>query len=85
MRSGIFLTLCVMGYIAFIVWNVYKLKDIARNPQKYETVKGKERYRRSFWYESQPLLLTLDEGYLLTATPSDLERGITPVGPPAPR
>ena len=51
MRSGIFLTLCVMGYIAFIVWNVYKLKDIARNPQKYETVKGKERYRRSFWYE----------------------------------
>lgn len=52
MRSGIFLTLCVMGYIAFIVWNVYKLKDIARNPQKYETVKGKERYRRSFWYES---------------------------------
>lgn len=52
MRSGIFLTLCVIGYIAFIVWNIYKLKDIARNPQKYETVKGKERYRKSFWYES---------------------------------
>ena len=31
----------------------------------------------------QPLLLTLDEGYLLTATPPDLERGITPLGPPA--
>lgn len=52
MRSGIFLTLCVIGYIAFIVWNVYKLKDISRNPQKYETVKGKERYKKSFWYES---------------------------------
>ena len=32
----------------------------------------------------QLLLLTLDEGYLLTATPSDLERGIAPLGPPAP-
>ena len=32
----------------------------------------------------QPLLLTLDEGYLLTATPSDLECGIAPLGPPGP-
>ena len=32
----------------------------------------------------QPLLLTLGEGYLLTTTPSDLERGIGPLGPPAP-
>ena len=32
----------------------------------------------------QPLLLTLDEGYLLTAAPSDLECGIAPLGPPAP-
>ena len=31
----------------------------------------------------QPLLLTLDEGYLLIAAPSDLERGIAPLGPPA--
>ena len=30
------------------------------------------------------LLLTLDEGYLLTATPPDLERGVAPLGPPAP-
>jgi len=28
--------------------------------------------------------LTLDEGYLLTATPPDLERGVAPLGPPAP-
>ena len=29
------------------------------------------------------LLLTLDEGYLLTATPPDLEQGVAPLGPPA--
>ena len=28
--------------------------------------------------------LTLDEGYLLTTAPPDLERGIAPLGPPAP-
>ena len=32
----------------------------------------------------QLLLLTLDEGYLLTTAPSDLERGIAPLGPPVP-
>ena len=32
----------------------------------------------------QPLLLTLHEGYLLTAAPPDLECGIAPLGPPAP-
>ena len=34
--------------------------------------------------KAQPLLLTLDEGYLLTAALSDLQRGIAPLGPPAP-
>ena len=29
----------------------------------------------------QPLLLTLDEGYLLMAAPPDLERGVAPLGP----
>ena len=33
--------------------------------------------------KAQPLLLTLDEGYLLTAPSPDLERGIAPLGPPA--
>ena len=33
--------------------------------------------------KAQPLLLTLDEGYLLTATPPDLERGVAPLSPPA--
>ena len=32
----------------------------------------------------QLLLLTLDEGYLLTATPPNLEYGVAPLGPPAP-
>ena len=32
----------------------------------------------------QPLLLTLDQGYLLTAALPDLQRGIAPLGPPAP-
>ena len=32
----------------------------------------------------QPLLLTLDEGYLLIATPPDLEHGVAPLGPSAP-
>ena len=34
--------------------------------------------------KAQLLLLTLDEGYLLTTAPPDLERGIAPLGPPAP-
>ena len=33
--------------------------------------------------KAQPLLFTLDEGYLLTAAPSDLECGLAPLGPPA--
>ena len=32
----------------------------------------------------QPLLLTLDKGYLLTTAPPDLERGVAPLGPPTP-
>ena len=35
--------------------------------------------------KAQPLLLTLDEGYLLRAAPSDLERGVAPLGPPVPQ
>ena len=34
--------------------------------------------------KEQPLLLTLDEGYLLTTAPSDPERGIDPLGFPVP-
>ena len=34
--------------------------------------------------KDQLLLLTLDKGYLLMAAPPDLERGIAPLGPPAP-
>ena len=34
--------------------------------------------------KSQPLLLTLDETYLLTAAVPDLQHGIAPLGPPVP-
>ena len=34
--------------------------------------------------KAQPLLLTLDERYLLTTAPPDLEHGIGPLGPLAP-
>ena len=34
--------------------------------------------------KAQPLLLTLEEGYPLTAALPDLQRGIAPLGPPAP-
>ena len=34
--------------------------------------------------QAQPLLLSLGKGYLLMAAPSDLERGVAPLGPPAP-
>ena len=34
--------------------------------------------------KAQPLLLTLDEGYLLTAALPDLQCEIDPLGPPAP-
>ena len=34
--------------------------------------------------KAQPLLLTLDEGYLLTAALPDLQRGIAPLDPPVP-
>ena len=34
--------------------------------------------------KAQLLLLTLDKGYLLTATPPDLESGVAPLGPPVP-
>ena len=34
--------------------------------------------------KAQPLLLTLDEGYLLTTAVPDLQHGIAPLGPPAP-
>ena len=34
--------------------------------------------------KAQPLLLTLNEGYLLTSTPPDLQLGMARLGPPMP-
>ena len=39
----------------------------------------------SYSSNAQPLLLTLDESYLLRATTSELERGLAPLGPPMPK
>ena len=43
-----------------------------------------QRYLHVCSSNAQPLLLTLDKGYLLTASLPDLQRGIAPLGPPAP-
>ena len=51
-----------------------KLKDACSLEEKLHGCSSK----------AQPLLLTLDEGSLLTATLPDLQRGIAPLGPPAP-
>ena len=34
--------------------------------------------------KAQPLLLTLEERYIFTTAPPDLESGVAPHGPPAP-
>ena len=41
-------------------------------------------YLHGYSSKAQPLLLTLDEGYPLTATPPDLEHGVAPLSPPVP-
>ena len=51
MRSTIFWVLFSLCYIAFISWNVCKLRDIRNNPQKYKNVKGAEAYQKSSWFE----------------------------------
>ena len=45
---------------------------------------GRGMYLNGCSSKVQPLLLTLDEGYLLSAAPPDLERGIAPLGSPTP-
>ena len=43
----------VVFYIGMLVAVLYRLRDIRRNPQKYNEVKGLERYKKSFWYEKE--------------------------------
>lgn len=50
-RSTLFWILFFLCYIAFISWNIYKLRDIRNNPQKYKKVKGAEEYQKSLWFE----------------------------------
>lgn len=51
MRSTLFWFIFFVCYSAFICWNIYKLRDIKYNPQKYKKVKGAERYQKSSWFE----------------------------------
>ena len=46
---------------------------------------GRGVYLHGYSSKAQQLLLTLEEGYFLTAALPDLQRGIAPLGPPAPR
>ena len=43
-----------------------------------------EKKMATYSSKAQPLLLTLDKGYLLTTTPPDLACGKAPLGPPGP-
>ena len=51
MRSTIFWVSFSLCYIAFISWNIHKLRDIRHNPQNYKKVKGAELYQKSSWFE----------------------------------
>lgn len=51
MRSVIFILIFIAGYIAFIWWCMNKLKNIARNPKKWDAIIGRKRYSNSSWYE----------------------------------
>ncbi len=51
MKSTVFLRLCIVGYLLLIFWIVTKLRDIAKNPQKYDLIHGWDVYRASSWYE----------------------------------
>ena len=45
---------------------------------------GRGVFLHGYSSKAQPLLLTLDEGYLLTTALPGLQHGISPLGPPAP-
>ena len=45
---------------------------------------GRGVFLHGYSSKAQPLLLTLDEGYLLTTALPDFQHGIAPLGPPAP-
>ncbi len=54
MKSVMFLGLCGIGYVGFIGWIIFKLRDISRHPKKYNVIHGWERYHESYWYERSP-------------------------------
>ncbi len=51
MEHTLFLAFCALGYLVWMALLVRRLLDISRNPGKYDTIRGWERYRNSRWYE----------------------------------
>lgn len=51
MKNDLFWIVAAGLYIVVLVLLVRKALDIFRNPEKYDQIKGWERYRSSFWYE----------------------------------
>lgn len=39
-----------VAYVLWILWLIFKLRDIKEHPKKYDTVKGYEAYKNSIWY-----------------------------------
>ena len=37
-------------YIVFAAWLIHRLKDIKKNPRKYDAIPGFEKYKKSRWY-----------------------------------
>ena len=47
------LVVLTLLYIVFMVYLVLKLIDIFKNNEKYNHIKGWDKYRKSFWYEHE--------------------------------
>ena len=73
------LVFCEYGFSVFALW--YPLATPIVLGFSYL---GREVSLHGWSSKAQALLLTFDEGYLLTAALPDLQRGIAPLGPPVP-
>ena len=40
----------LLFYVIFTVWLIRRLKDIKKNPRKYDIIPGFEKYKKSEWY-----------------------------------
>lgn len=49
--SLVIIAILFLSYVAFLVYLIIKLRDIFLHNDKYDKIKGWEKYRKSFWYE----------------------------------